>query len=77
MAAIGNVDTVSISWKWSWEAGLGTDDPLNEILVTKQNVSFGGEKKTFSELEISSELGGSEFVFLFFSNQMNASIYVR
>lgn len=77
MAAIGNVDTVSISWKWRWEAGPGTDDPLNELLVTRQNVSFGGEKITCSELEKSSELGGSEFVFLVLSNQMNASIYFR
>lgn len=77
MAAIGNVDTVSISWKWRWEARLGTDDPLNELLVTRQNASFWGEEKTFSELEKSSELRGSEFVFLFFSNQVNASIYVR
>lgn len=39
VAAIGHMETVSISRRWTWEVGFGTRDPLNELLVSRQNVS--------------------------------------
>lgn len=38
VAAIGNV---SIARRWKWEVGFGTEDSLNELLVTRKNISLG------------------------------------
>lgn len=38
VAAIGNV---SIARRWRWEVGFGTEDSLNELLVTRKIVSLG------------------------------------
>ena len=75
VAAIGDVQTVSISRRWRWETGFGIGDPPNELLVTGQGVP-SRESSLLSKLEKSYNPGGSESFFFFF-NQISASLYVQ